>query len=91
MNDQDRERRRDYENDVFYDVWRSGRNPDSIDYGRVADSFWSGEDAEATARREIRIQDDRRQRLREEQEQCPEPFCYSCNDAGCPECAEARP
>lgn len=40
-----REERRAYENDVFYEVWRRGGNPDRIDYDRVEDSFYDGTSA----------------------------------------------
>ena len=33
--EEQREERRQYENDVFYELWRSGGNPDLIDYDRV--------------------------------------------------------
>ena len=48
--------RREYEGDVFYDVWRSGGNPDRIDYDRVEDSRWEGLYPEEAAYRELRSQ-----------------------------------
>ena len=33
--------RRRYENDVFYDVWRSGGDPDAIDYEAVSDDYYN--------------------------------------------------
>lgn len=58
--EQGRERQRDeerrYENDVFYDVWRSGGNPDRIDHDRVSDSRFDGLSSEDAARRELKSQ-----------------------------------
>lgn len=52
-----REREREeYRADVFYDVWRSGGNPDRIDYDRVSDRFYDGYQAEECARAELRAQ-----------------------------------
>jgi hypothetical protein len=48
--------RRDYENDVYYEVWRSGKNPDVINYDRVEDHYYNGDPTEAAARDEIRRQ-----------------------------------
>lgn len=67
MCDFDDDRRR-YEGDVVYEVWRSGRNPDAIDYERVRDSYYQGVEAEYAAEREIRAQDEARRRQREERE-----------------------
>jgi hypothetical protein len=46
----------DYRGDVFYDVWRSGGNPDAVDYDRVRDSYYDGLDSEDAARRELHAQ-----------------------------------
>jgi len=54
--DRRREERREYERDVFYDVWRSGRDTDRIDDARVADHYYRGDSAESAAAHEIRIQ-----------------------------------
>ena len=51
-----REERRKYENDVFYEVWRSGGNPDRIDDDRVSDSFYDHMSAEDAAHSELRRQ-----------------------------------
>lgn len=67
MFDFDDDRRR-YEGDVFYTVWRSGRNPDAIDYNRVSDAYYRGMDSRHAAEREIRAQDEARRRRREERE-----------------------
>lgn len=50
----EREERREYENDVFYEVWRSGGNPDRIDYDRVDDYRYDGIEADEAASRELR-------------------------------------
>jgi len=52
----EREERREYEADVFYEVWRSGRDPDRIDFDRVDDNRWDGMYAEDAAAVEIRAQ-----------------------------------
>ena len=36
------EEHRNYRGDVFYDVWRSGGNPDRVDYDRVRDCYYDG-------------------------------------------------
>lgn len=64
----DRDEQRRYEMDVFYEVWRSGGNPDRINDDRVTDSFYEGRDAEAAASRELRAMRPRE----EEQEQFEE-------------------
>lgn len=50
----DRDERREYEGDVFYEVWRSGGNVDRVDMDRVEDYRYDGLSAEAAAEREIR-------------------------------------
>jgi hypothetical protein len=47
---------REYRGDVLYDVWRSGGNPDAVDYDRVRDSFYEGERVEDAVTRELRAQ-----------------------------------
>lgn len=59
--EREREERREYENDVFYEVWRSGRDPDRIDYDRVDDNRLAGMDADDAASVEIRAQQPRQQ------------------------------
>lgn len=51
---------RKYDSDVFYEVWRSGGNPDLIDPDRVDDSEARGYDADAAAQRELWAQSRRR-------------------------------
>ena len=47
----------DYENNVFFEVWRSGGNPDAIDFeGRVEDHYYDGDYPEEAARDELRRQ-----------------------------------
>jgi hypothetical protein len=46
----------DYRGDVFYDVWRSGGNPDAVDYDRVRDAYYDGLDSGEAADRELRCQ-----------------------------------
>lgn len=66
--DRRREERRQFENDVHYDVWRSGRDTDHIDYNRVEDNFHRGYTAEQAAREEIAAQRRAEERRREERE-----------------------
>lgn len=54
--EREREERREFENDVFYEVWRSGRDPDRIDYDRVEDARLHGASADEAAKTEIRAQ-----------------------------------
>lgn len=65
--DRDRERR-EYDADVFYDVWRSGGDPDRIDPDQVRDHFYDGFSAEDSARAELRAM-----RPREPEPEYPEP------------------
>lgn len=51
-----REERRQFENDVFYEVWRAGGNPDAIDYERVDDRYYDGQDVQIAAEAELRAQ-----------------------------------
>ena len=60
-----REERRQYENDVFYDVWRSGGNPDAIDYDRVTENFYDGVDDHYSAQIELNAQRESRRRHEE--------------------------
>lgn len=63
--------RRDYHKDVQYEVWRSGRNPDRLDYDRVEDHRLDGTDAYDAARCEMRrwrAQEERRQMERYQEE-----------------------
>lgn len=48
--------RRDYENDVYYEIWRSGKDPDAINYDRVEGHYWNGDPVEVAVRDEIRHQ-----------------------------------
>jgi len=63
-----REEERRYEADVYYDVWRSGGNPDAVNPDRVADAFHEGTYHEDAAAREIRKQRPAREPEQQEQE-----------------------
>lgn len=63
-----REEERKYNADVYYEVWRSGGNPDRINDDRVEDSHYRGMFSDEAASRELRAQ---RPSPREE-EQCEE-------------------
>lgn len=67
--EQERNERREYDADVFYEVWRSGRNPDRINDDRVSDHYYDGDSSEQAASHEIRLQREAEQRRRDEQEQ----------------------
>lgn len=56
-----------YFGDVCYEVWRSGGNPDSVDYDRVRDREYDGYDYIDSARAELSYQ-----RRYEESEQIQE-------------------
>lgn len=52
-----REERREYEGDVYYDVWCGGGEPDAIDFERVDECFYDGTPPEEAAAIEIRAQE----------------------------------
>lgn len=70
--DEQRKEQRRYEDDVSYDVWRNGGNPDWVDYERVIDGYYGGRQAEDVAREELRRQ--RPQPVPEEQQYPEEQF-----------------
>lgn len=45
--------RKSYDGDVYYEVWRSGGNPDRVDPDRLDDYRWNGVEPETAARREL--------------------------------------
>lgn len=51
-----REEERQYHNDVFYEVWRSGGNPDRIDHDRVQDAYYNSRESGDAAHVEMRSQ-----------------------------------
>lgn len=59
----------------MYQVWRSGGNPDRINYDRVQEHFHNGDTADQAAAHELRSQREskRHQEIREEDEQFPLP------------------
>jgi len=48
--------RYEYENDVFYEVWRNGGDPEMINYDRVDDRYYDGISTEDAALHELRRQ-----------------------------------
>lgn len=64
-----REEERRYQSDVFYEVWRSGGNPDRINDDRVSDRMDRGYTAEENASAELRAHRESAQRRREEEEE----------------------
>ena len=67
------EREHSYRMDVWYDVWRSGRDPDRISDDRVSEHFSCGDPSETAAAHECRVQrqaqEQRQESQREEEEQ----------------------
>ena len=71
--------RNDYRGDVLYDVWRSGGNPDAVDYDRVDDAYAAGDYAEDVAASEVR----RQRRTSDESEEEEVTSSQTCpQDAG---------
>lgn len=66
MNEKERERQRQYEGDVFYEVWRLGGRTDLINDERVTRSFDDGFTPDDAARQELKHQRLARQRRLEE-------------------------
>jgi len=64
-----REEERQYHGDVEYEVWRSGGNPDLVDYDRVQDRFYDGQYPEQTASEELRRQRERHQCEEQDQQE----------------------
>ena len=58
-----------YQGDVFYEVWRSGGNPDAVDYDRVRDCYSDGDEPECCASSELRRQHEAQQRRENERQQ----------------------
>ena len=54
-----------YRGDVFYDVWRSGGNPDAVNDDRVEDAYYDGLEADYAASIELNHQREVRRRHRE--------------------------
>lgn len=52
----ERKARQEYAGDVMYEVWRSGGNPDLVDYDCTDDCYYDGRDSDSCARDEIRRQ-----------------------------------
>lgn len=50
--ERDRERR-EYEGDVYYEVWSRGGNPDAVYYDCVLDCYYDGREAAACAAEEV--------------------------------------
>jgi hypothetical protein len=48
-----RDESREYENDVFYEVWRRGGDTDCINPDRVSDYYWNDVSTSAAASREL--------------------------------------
>ena len=50
--DELRAERRQYQDDVSYQVWRNGGNPDRVDYERVENGYYEGRQPDDVAREE---------------------------------------
>ena len=70
----------DFAGDVYYDVWRSGGNPDAVDpdriYGRYSDGWESDESAISELRRQREVDEQRRQEHEMEQQMLYEAEQY---------------
>ena len=66
--DELRKERRKYQDDVSYQVWRNGGNPDRVDYGRVENGYYEGRHPADVARAELQRQ--RPKPVPEEQPPC---------------------
>lgn len=80
-----REEQRKYDNDVFYEVWRNGGNPDRIDFDRVQDRYYNGQDVESAASAELQAQRPKPQEPSEE-EYYEEMQRQQNTDIKCPVC-----
>lgn len=58
--------KREYHGDVIYEVWRRGGNPDAVEYDRVEDHYYAGDEAPSAAQNEIRRQREWKRRQVEE-------------------------
>ena len=67
--ERERKEERDYEGDAMSEVWRAGGNTDRIDYDRVREHHWNGDDYSEAARDELRHQRPREREPEEPQEQ----------------------
>ena len=61
-----RDEEREYEADVYYEVWRAGGDPDRIDTDRVNDSYWDSRDVESATKVELREQKPREHQMEED-------------------------
>jgi len=64
-----RDEQRQYESDVFYEVWWHGGNPDRINDDRVSDRYYNGDTPEDAAMGELRRQHQHGRQEEQEQEQ----------------------
>lgn len=67
-----REERREYEADVFYEVWRGGGNPDAIDYDHTDNAYYNGIPADDCASSELSRQQHRNQESEPDYDEQPE-------------------
>lgn len=70
----EREEERSYEGNVWYDVWRSGGNPDNVNPDRVSQAFHDGVSSENAAVRELRAQRQQRNEIEEFEPQQEETY-----------------
>lgn len=62
-----RNEQRQFEANVYYEVWRAGGNPDRINPDRVDDAFWNSRTEEAVVEELMRQQIESRQSAQEEE------------------------
>lgn len=63
-----RDERREWDSNVYYEVWRSGGNPDNINPDRMDDRFYNSQTAEEAASGEMRRERQARRNRREAEE-----------------------
>jgi hypothetical protein len=66
--EEQREERRQFEADVYYEVWRSGGNPDRIDPDRLSDCYYDHHDVNDCASRILKSQRPKPQESEQEEQ-----------------------
>jgi hypothetical protein len=78
----------DYWGDVVYDTWRSGGNPDAVDWDRCHDRYYEGRSVESCVAAELRIQRRAQERAREERAQAEEYYRQMAEEYKQRQCGE---
>jgi hypothetical protein len=82
-----------YHGDVSYEVWRDGGNPDTVDYDKTTNDYYSGLSAVESASSELRRQRnvraaERERREAEEYERQQQYDQYCCEFPRCDICGQ---